>query len=73
MNREFLGPGCCAWLRLTMGGGSGVYVPDNERWPKHFRGMGIRIEDSVYVGAENPIVLSVEAVKEVEDIEALRR
>lgn len=34
--------------------------------------MGIRIEDSVYVGEENPIVLSVEAVKEVDDIEALR-
>ncbi|KAI5849826.1 peptidase M24, structural domain-containing protein [Tricharina praecox] len=50
----------------------GVYVPNNSRWPKHFRGMGIRIEDSVYVGEENPIVLSVEAVKEVDDIEALR-
>ena len=51
----------------------GVYVPDDERWPKHFRGMGIRIEDSVYVGEQNPIVLSVEAVKEIDDIEALRR
>jgi len=34
--------------------------------------MGIRIEDSVYIAEENPIVLSVEAVKEIEDIEALR-
>ena len=51
---------------------SGVYVPNDSRWPKHFRGMGIRIEDSVYIAEENPIVLSVEAVKEIEDIEALR-
>jgi intermediate cleaving peptidase 55 len=51
---------------------SGVYVPDDERWPKHFRGMGIRVEDSVYVGETNPIVLTAEAPKEIEDIEALR-
>ncbi|CCX05127.1 peptidase M24, structural domain-containing protein [Pyronema domesticum] len=50
----------------------GVYVPDDERWPKHFRGMGIRVEDSVYVGETNPIVLTAEAPKEIEDIEALR-
>ncbi|KAF4632871.1 hypothetical protein G7Y89_g5262 [Cudoniella acicularis] len=25
----------------------GIYVPDDERWPKHFRGIGIRIEDSI--------------------------
>jgi len=35
--------------------------------------MGVRIEDSVYVGEDNPIVLSVEAVKEIDDIEALRQ
>ena len=52
----------------------GLYVPKNdERWPKHFRGMGIRIEDSVCVGEESPYVLTTEAVKEVVDIEALRR
>ncbi|RPB01620.1 hypothetical protein L873DRAFT_636387 [Choiromyces venosus 120613-1] len=49
----------------------GVYVPDDSRWPKHFRGMGIRIEDSVCVGGEGPVVLSVEAVKEIVDIESL--
>lgn len=51
----------------------GVYVPDDEQYPKHFRGMGIRIEDSVAVDDEGPVVLTVEAVKEVVDIEALRR
>lgn len=50
----------------------GVYVPDDERWPKHFRGMGVRIEDSVCVDDESPFILSTEAVKEVDDIEALR-
>ena len=50
----------------------GVYVPNDERWPKHFRGMGVRIEDSVCVDDDSPLVLSTEAVKEVDDIEALR-
>ena len=51
----------------------GIYVPDDERWPKHFRGMAIRIEDSVCVTEEGPYSLTTEAVKEVVDIEALRR
>lgn len=50
----------------------GIYVPDDERWPKHFRNMAIRIEDSVAVGEDAPLVLTSEAVKEVRDIEALR-
>ena len=44
---------------------SGIYVPDNDRWPEKFRGIGIRIEDSVCVGDDSPIVLTMEAVKEV--------
>jgi intermediate cleaving peptidase 55 len=50
----------------------GVYVPVGDRWPKHFQGMGIRIEDSVCIRADNPHVLTTEAVKEVVDIENLR-
>ncbi|QKX58745.1 uncharacterized protein TRUGW13939_05872 [Talaromyces rugulosus] len=50
----------------------GIYVPDDERWPEKFRGIGIRIEDSVCVGDEDPITLTTEAVKEIDDIEALR-
>ena len=50
---------------LMSGTGRGVYVPDDERWPEHFRGLGIRIEDSVCVGEENPLVLTTEAVKQV--------
>ncbi|KAF2837609.1 xaa-pro dipeptidase app [Patellaria atrata CBS 101060] len=48
----------------------GIYVPDSDRWPEAFRGIGIRIEDSVCVQAEHPLVLTTEAVKEVVDIEA---
>ena len=53
----------------------GVYVPFDDRFPKHFQGMGIRIEDTVCVQeeGEGPLVLTTEAVKEVEDIEALRQ
>ncbi|ODH48755.1 hypothetical protein GX48_05080 [Paracoccidioides brasiliensis] len=50
----------------------GIYVPDDERWPKQFRGIGIRIEDSICVGEDNPYILTTEAVKEIDDIEALR-
>lgn len=50
----------------------GIYVPDDERWPKHFRGLNVRIEDSVCVDDDSPFVLTTEAVKEIEDIEALR-
>ena len=50
----------------------GVYVPANDRWPKHFQGIGIRIEDSVSVQRDGPYVLTTEAIKEVVDIEALR-
>jgi intermediate cleaving peptidase 55 len=50
----------------------GIYVPDDEKWPKWARGMGMRIEDSVVVDEESPYVLTTEAVKEIVDIEALR-
>jgi len=50
----------------------GIYVPDDERWPKHFRNIGIRIEDSISVQEDSPYVLTTEAVKEIVDIEALR-
>ncbi|KAG4305490.1 hypothetical protein PORY_001046 [Pneumocystis oryctolagi] len=49
----------------------GVYVPNLFKFPKHFRGLGIRIEDSILVGKKTPIILSKDAVKEVTDIEAI--
>lgn len=51
----------------------GIYVPaGDERWPEHFRGLGIRIEDSVRIGKEKVEVLTDAAVKDAPDIEALR-
>jgi len=50
----------------------GIYVPNEDRWPKHFRGLGIRIEDSICVRDDSPLVLTAEAAKKIEDIEALR-
>ncbi|KAK3492250.1 Creatinase/aminopeptidase [Neurospora hispaniola] len=51
----------------------GVYVPqDDDRFPEHFRGLAVRIEDSVVVDVDSPLILTTEAVKEVVDIEALR-
>lgn len=49
----------------------GIYVPDDERWPEHFRGIGIRIEDSVCIAEREADVLTKEAVKEVDEIERL--
>ncbi|KAK9456674.1 peptidase M24, structural domain-containing protein [Dipodascopsis uninucleata] len=49
----------------------GVYVPeDSLNFPKHFRGIGIRIEDDVCINNEDPIILNVEAAKEIVDVEA---
>jgi intermediate cleaving peptidase 55 len=42
-------------------------VPNDERWPEHFRGTGIRIEDSICVDKDSPYILTTEAVKEVFD------
>lgn len=65
-----LGPGQCITIE------PGIYVPLDDDWddrfPSHFRGMGVRIEDTVCIQEGGPMVLTVEAVNEVEDIEALR-
>ncbi|KAI0043165.1 peptidase M24 [Auriscalpium vulgare] len=47
----------------------GVYVPADPEFPKHFHGLGLRIEDEVLVGERDPIVLSVAAPKEISDVE----
>ncbi|GME87507.1 unnamed protein product [[Candida] boidinii] len=49
----------------------GVYVPNTDRWPKHFRNIGIRIEDDIAIGQDNYVILTVEAAKEISDIEAI--
>lgn len=47
----------------------GIYVPPSPIFPKEFHNIGIRIEDEVLVGKSHPIVLTVAAPKEIEDIE----
>lgn len=49
----------------------GIYVPDDDRFPSHFRNMGIRIEDSIAVEKTTPHILTTEAPKEIADIEEL--
>jgi intermediate cleaving peptidase 55 len=50
----------------------GVYIPDDDRWPERFRGLGIRIEDSIAVQDQKPWILTENACKSVKDIEDLR-
>ena len=56
-------------LKLTIY--RGLYIPNDDRWPVHFRGLNIRIEDSICVQSEHPLVLTTEAVKEVRTFFAL--
>ncbi|KAF7982312.1 hypothetical protein HWV62_28998 [Athelia sp. TMB] len=47
----------------------GIYVPPSTNFPSHFHDMGIRIEDDVLIGKEHATVLSVNAPKEIVDVE----
>jgi hypothetical protein len=49
---------------LTLLSSKGVYISADPQFPEHF-GFGMHIEDEVLIGAENPIVLSASAPKEV--------
>ena len=52
----------------------GLYIPDLDTYPVEFRGIGVRIEDNIAIGNEKtggPINLTVEAPKEISDIEML--
>lgn len=50
----------------------GLYIPDEEMYGA-YRGIGIRIEDDVLVTNEGPVILTVEAPKEIADIEHLMK
>lgn len=51
----------------------GLYIPKDPKWPKHYHGIGIRVEDDVVVGSLAATVTNLTAgcVKEIVDIEAL--
>jgi intermediate cleaving peptidase 55 len=48
-----------------------LYIPSTGPYPPEYRNIGIRIEDNIAIGKTSPIVLTVEAPKEVDDIEAV--
>ncbi|EJT45680.1 X-Pro aminopeptidase [Trichosporon asahii var. asahii CBS 2479] len=48
----------------------GVYVPFDDKFPKHFQGLGVRIEDEVAMTNRGPWVLTELAPKEIRDVEA---
>jgi Xaa-Pro aminopeptidase len=50
----------------------GIYIPNDEIYGE-FRGIGVRIEDDIYISKHGPIILSAEAPKEIEDIEHVMR
>ena len=53
----------------------GLYIPDHPSYPSEYRGIAIRIEDDIAIGGPKsggePIILSAEAPKEIDDIEAV--
>jgi Xaa-Pro aminopeptidase len=51
----------------------GIYIPTDEDIPEAFRGIGVRIEDDVLLTADGCEVLTGDAPKAVDEIEALRR
>lgn len=51
----------------------GIYVPFDNAFPKHFHGLGVRVEDEVAFKKEGPWVLSEKAPKEIDEVEAACR
>ncbi|EGW31655.1 uncharacterized protein SPAPADRAFT_141091 [Spathaspora passalidarum NRRL Y-27907] len=70
-------PTCSKYKSLVAGNvitiEPGLYIPENDRWPKAFRGIGVRVEDDIVVGHTGADILNLTSgcVKEVADIEAL--
>lgn len=53
----------------------GLYIPQDDRWPKHYQGIGVRVEDDIAVGKISDEILNLSSgcVKEIIDIESLIR
>lgn len=51
----------------------GLYISENSKAPKAWRGMGIRIEDDIQVTKKGPVILSHKAPKTVQEIEQTMR
>ena len=59
----------CAGMVVTIE--PGVYIPPDPDIPSKYHGIGIRIEDDVYITNAEPMVLTDAAPKERSDIERL--
>lgn len=70
-------PGASRFKKLVPGNvitiEPGLYVPVDDKWPKHYQGIGVRVEDDIVVGTEQSEILNLTSgcVKEVADIELL--
>lgn len=51
----------------------GLYISENSKAPKAWRGMGIRIEDDIQVTKKGPVVLSKNAPKSINEIEQVMK
>lgn len=49
----------------------GIYIPDDDDIDPHFRNIGIRIEDDVLIQRDGHMILTKDAPKRIDDIEAL--
>ncbi|CEP17624.1 hypothetical protein [Parasitella parasitica] len=47
----------------------GIYVPFDDKFPSKYQGIGIRIEDNIVVGKDEPYVLTATSPKEIVDVE----
>ncbi len=56
---------------MTMTVEPGIYIPDDEDIDPRFRNIGIRIEDDVLIQRDGQMVLTRDAPKTIDDIEAL--
>lgn len=51
----------------------GLYIPDSDDFPEYFRNVGVRIEDDIAIGENSFTNLTVEAVKEISDLETIMK
>jgi len=52
----------------------GIYIPeDDTSFPESYRGIGIRIEDDIWMTEDGPMWMSANIPKEIDEIENIMR